>query len=66
MRSIKGFALAYFALGALFATTVTVGVFSRVSAGGHSLRPWIMPLCIATALAATLVARFQKQLVLDR
>jgi len=66
MRVIQRLALAYFALGALFATTVTIGVFSRLGAEGQSLRSWILPLCIATALAATLVAKVQKHIVLDR
>lgn len=65
MRGIQRLALAYFALGALFATTVAVGILSRISEGA-SARPWILPLCMATALGATLVAKLQKQLIRDR
>jgi hypothetical protein len=61
MRAIQGLALAYFGLGALFATTVAIGVFSRFASEGTFLRPWILPLCIATAFGATLVARLQKR-----
>lgn len=59
MKALKKLMLAYFALGALSASTVAIGLFAHFASDGHLVHGLVLPLCLATAAGATLVARFQ-------
>lgn len=61
MSSIKKLTLAYFALGAISASAVAAGLFAHFANDGNLARGWILPLCLATAAGATLVARFERR-----
>lgn len=58
MKRITG---AYFLLGAVFATTVAIGLYYHFSADGDRVQWLILPFCMATAAFASITARWQQR-----